>query len=338
MRVGLVAVLLLAGCASPSGEAPVEASPEGSDASGPDATAALPSLPALDGAAPVWLPGDWWTWRFTSASHPEPRQVTTLVLAADAAGYVVGPTDLEEGLAALPTHVVPLGPVAAADLSWDAHGVPVALVDFPLADGKTWSGDLWFAPGLTYSARAADVPGPAGPEPGFAIEARDGSDVLQARANWSTARGTFLEVHYYFGAAAPFDSLVLVEQGRGRTEPGFVLEIASPYRAGAAIPVVGVGGPPPAPGGFDVADGATDVLFVCFLGGAPGTYEGALRAPSGANARCSLQNPPGDGKVVEQAVRLAAEPGAWSVALAPAGQGFAFAEAFAIAATEATPS
>ena len=348
MRVGplLAALVVLAGCASPSdppaGDGPAAdgaAAGAGSGGAAGDGAAGDASPPSPPpGARPDWVAGQWWTWEVSSTTRPATK-VTTVVAEATGDGYRVGLVDPEALVIALTTHVVPVGDVARDDLSWDAHGSPVALFDFPLADGKSWTTDLWFAPGVAVSARAAEVPGPADVEPGFTIVGLGVGESLQFRANWSSARQSLVSLDLYFGAPQPFDSVRLVDQGVGHTGAVQVPTVQSPVRTSTTLGAVPPGGAPPPPGraAFPVATGATSVIFACFLGGAPGLYSAVATPPTGDPARCSNENAPADVGFVEQTFVLAASAGEWNVAYAAGGQGVTFVEAFVVTMDEAQP-
>lgn len=337
-----VAIVLVAGCASPADEPPApetsdrgDAAP-GADRAGGTSDAAGGDAPAA-GERPDYAVGRWWTWEVSSTTRA-PTRVTTAVAEVGPDAYAVGLTDVSSLVLALTTHVVPMGAVARDDLSWDAHGAPVSLFDFPLADGKSWTTDLWFAQGVAVTATAADVLGPSGPEPGFAVVGLGPGESLQFRANWSSARGSLVSLDYHFGFAVPFDSLRLVEEGGGHVGTVHVPTVQSPLRVGISL-----GGTPPSPTGgapgratFSVGEGSTSVVFACFLGGAPGVYSAVATPPHGEAARCSKENPPTDVGFAEQTAVLPAVVGEWSVAYAAGGQGTTFVEAFVVTMAEAT--
>ena len=146
---------------------------------------------------------------------PGPKEATTAVLAADGGSYSIGSPDAQAAAQVYPFHLVALGPVARDTLAWQAHGLPVQFLRFPVVDGDSWTADFWGAPGATVTVRNATVPGPDGPEPGFRSEVTYAGGGVFVAASWSPARGQFVQAQSYFGGAQPFATATLVAEGQG---------------------------------------------------------------------------------------------------------------------------
>jgi hypothetical protein len=322
----LLAAALLAGCAG-GGDAPAAAGggPSGDAGAGPsDADAPPQDGTAGAAAAPIWQVGQWWTWRLEASAAPEPMEATTVVLAADGASYSIGSPDAGAAAQAYPFHLVGLGPVARDTLAWQAHGVPVRFLRFPVVDGDSWTADFWGAPGATVTVRSATVAGPGGPEPGFRSEASYAGGGLFAAASWSPARGQFVQVQSYFGGPDPFATASLVAEGLGGVEGRpFVATDLARRSASAADP------PSLAPVEVAVPDEADLVLMACFLGGGPGLHQAVLDYGGPPMEGCNATT--ADGSLHYVAVTAEAQGGSGRLAVAPAGQGSVTVEVFAVA-------
>jgi predicted small lipoprotein YifL len=323
----LVAVAALAGCA---GKGPPAADAAHGDAGG--ATSAPVSAVGGAGAggdgnpasAPAWQVGQWWRWRLESAASPAPLEALTAVVSADAGSYSIGAPDAPAAAQVYPFHLVALGPVARGTLAWQAHGVPVQFLRFPLVDGDSWTADFWSAPGATVTVRNATVPGPDGPEPGYRSEATYSGGGVFAAASWSPARGQFVQVQTFFGGDAPFATATLVAQGQGEAGakpfiPTDLLRLSSNPTAPASL----------APADVQVPDGAAFVLMACFLGGGPGQFAAAFDYRSPPVTQCTFTGM--DDALRYSAVTVDAAGGSGHLAVAPAGQGGVTVELFAVA-------
>src|SRR5688572_15392875 len=193
----LAALLALAGCfggGSKGGPAPGHGSSTMTGTDVPEGNATGSSLDA-----PTWTVGQSWRWTITAGVLANSQTVTTTVLAADGGSYDVGIALSTQGAGAYPFHLIPLGLVDAATLAWEAHGLPVNLVRFPLQDGDAYTADLWGAPGAQITTVAMEVDGPDGLEPGFRSTASYSGGGTFVEADYAPGLGQFVRVASYFG-------------------------------------------------------------------------------------------------------------------------------------------
>lgn len=274
-------------------------------------------------APPMWTVGQSWTWKIDGSALAEPRDGTTMVLAAEGGMYDIGATDVQGGANLYPFHVVGLGHVDAGCLCWHAHGGPVELLRFPLADGVRFTTDFWSAPGAEVVLSATNVTGPGGPEPGFRAVASYAGGGTFLEGDYAPARGQFVRVATYFGAAEPFAEAVLVAEGSGATGIGFRATELARYTASTADPASLAPHPITVPNGSDL------VMLACFLPGAQGFYAAEL-STAGVPLACG-------GGSTEQTTYAGtythATVGPGSVTAAVGGQGSINIEVFAIDTT-----
>lgn len=140
---GLVVAVALAGCL---------AAPEPVDPSAliDDAFAGLPrlgsssDLPLLRASAtldapPAWALGEWWTYRIESLLAGTTHEATRVVAGEVGASYLVGmPADKYEEILFI-FHFPGLGAVNKTNLGFDAHDLFLQHLQFPLAEGATWT-------------------------------------------------------------------------------------------------------------------------------------------------------------------------------------------------------
>lgn len=316
--------MLLAGCFG-SGS-------DGGDAAGPDLPSGSPTPSTAPGSgngtstialAPKWQVGQSWTWRMDGSALQEPVEGTTVVVKADDATYDVGAADVASGAALYPFHVVAFGAVDAACLCWQAHGHPVELLRFPLADGMRYTTDFWSAPGAEVVLNASEVAGPDGPEPGFRAVASYSQGGTFLEADYSPARGQFVRVATYFGGQEPFAEAVLVSSSTGSEGLAFRGTELARFTASNADPAS------LAPHPVTVPDGAEVVLLVCFLPGAPGVYAAEL-STVGSPLACAGASAE---RTTHAGTYTTATPGPGSVTATPGGQGGINVEVFAIDTT-----
>lgn len=307
---------------------------DGGEPTGPDGPSGTPTPSTGPGGggngssnpavlAPKWQVGQSWTWRMDGSALSEPVEGTTMVVAADGATYDVGAADVAGGAALYPFHVVAFGAVDTACLCWQAHGSPVELLRFPLADGMRFTTDFWAAPGAEVVLNATEVAGPDGPEPGFRAVASYAQGGTFLQADYSPARGQFVRVATYFGGEEPFAEAVLVSSSMGSAGIAFRGTELARFTASSADPAS------LAPHPVTVQDGAEVVLLICFLPGAPGMYAAELTtvgsplACGGASAE----------RTMHAGTYTTATPGPGSVTAATGGQGSINVEVFAIDTT-----
>ncbi len=274
---------------------------------------------------PVWEVGHFWKWKLEGAGAS--LEATTVVVSEDASSYNIGSSDTAAAAFVFPFHIVGLDAVSKSDLSWNAHGTSVKLLDFPMADKKTWTADFWNLGGAEVKASAAKVAAPGGQEDGFHIVvsypgATGGGPFMDA--DWSAQRGQFTRVSTFFGADQPFATATLTGEGNGTTD-------AKPF---VATELVRWSATPAAPTGlaphtFNVGDDATQVLLACFLGGAQGHFQANMVLADRTQAACQATMPTG---VEYHASVIGAVPGQGEVIAAPLGIGGVTVEIFAIAA------
>ena len=141
--------LVLAGCATPTGEEPSSTPtppPLVVDGSRPDPTfadvvvgpAAAPDLDATTQAAPRLVAGEWWRIRFTSSFFDETPEFLRVVAEVTPEGYVIGMPHEGWFKEAIAFHSPAFGDVGL-DLSYALHNVPFEPVRFPLVEGATWT-------------------------------------------------------------------------------------------------------------------------------------------------------------------------------------------------------
>jgi len=320
----LVSLLVFAaGCASR--RADTAPPPEIASGSG-GATAAA----ALDGPvdAPDWVPGQWWTWEVTGRDYGTFR-VTTVVAQASEDGYVIGATETSPGLIANVFHIPPLGQVDRANLAWQAHAMPVRLLDFPLFDGKTWSGEL---EGIKLEMEATEFA--LDGERAFRIDSRLAEfDDQGPRLVYSPTRG-LLEVHIHYGGEAPFASAVVVASGGGQSTPVHVLSPRDKFLGG-------IDGPSPdaelSPV-FRVDGEKTYLVFACYLGAQVGRYAATFTPPNQEEPiRCEISNTGSEWASHVRIEHRASINGDWRILFEPVGEGFVEAEVLGILDTPCIP-
>jgi hypothetical protein len=316
---------VLAGCAA-KGPSSIDAGETGADGNG---ASLAPSRPgAADGgnasSAPAWQVGQWWRWRLESPHASAAMEAVTAVVAVGADSYSIGAPDASAAAQVYPFHLVALGPVARGTLAWQAHGVPVGFLRFPIVDGDSWTTDFWSAPGATVTVRNAAVPGPDGPEPGYRSEAAYQGGGVFAAASWSPARGQFVQVQTFFGGEEPFATATLVAEGQGEAGakpfvPTDLVRLSSNPAAPATL----------APVDVTVPADAAFVLMACFLGGGNGQFTATFDYRSPPVTQCSLTSM--DGSLRYAVATVDAAGGSGRLAVAPAGQGGVTVELFAVA-------
>lgn len=318
--------MVVAGCLG-EGDAP-PAGPDADDlgagdSAGDPQASGNGSAVAPVAAPPAWTVGQSWSWRLTSGALEAPVDATTVVLAADGTTYDVGVPDVAQGAGVLPFHLVGLGPLSAACLCWQAHGLPVELVRFPLSDGQRFTADFWSAPGAEVAITAMEVAGPDGPEPGFrsVVSFSGGGTFLMA--DYSPQRGQFVRVASYFGGETPFAEAVLAGEGSGMAGIGFRAVGLARYNANAGDPAS------LAPQPLDVPAGSEVVLLGCFLPGDEGAY-GAQLTTAGLPLACAGVSP---GQTSYAGTYAAATPGPGLVVGVAGGESGVNVEVFAIDTT-----
>jgi hypothetical protein len=141
----LVLVLLLAGCATTSGDGSDgpqiivdESRPDtqfGQVTTGP---AAGTDVNATTAAPPRLVEGEWWRIRFSSGFYDDVNEVVRVVANATADGYIFGMPHEGWFKEAIAYHAPAFGDVAL-NLSYATHNVVFEPVRFPLVAGDSWT-------------------------------------------------------------------------------------------------------------------------------------------------------------------------------------------------------
>lgn len=161
--VALALALILAGCVGASATPPPKPTPMARSDGGSAGATSRDALPK-NVTAPVLPVGRAWTYE-GAEFYNEDTKFDVVVARADEKGYLFA-AGAEDDLV---YNALWGGPwLGERSLSLDSSVVKWHLLDFPLADGKTWT----VADGLVATARAADVATPRGTEPGFVIEGK----------------------------------------------------------------------------------------------------------------------------------------------------------------------
>lgn len=319
----LLSAVLAAGCiqdaetpATPTDESPPRS--ERAPTPPPAQSRGAPEVGAA--AAPLWSVGDWWTWEISSERFGA-YEVTTVVAAHDDSGYAVGVTDLAAGLRSVWFHVPPMGIVDPQNLAWEMHDTPAVLLDLPLADGKTWDGELE-GDQVTFTASA----GPRGFDVLGVYE--HGSTALTF--TWSDEARTFLDISVHYGSSTPWGTARLLRHGSGHTDPVHLLLADDALLAGARMP-----GAPRAPTAFVIPDDATHVVIGCLLTAGPGAFGIDFAPPAATDAiTCEHQNAGVDGTSTMIVRTTPAIHGDWHATFRTLGSGYAFTEVASVTAIE----
>jgi hypothetical protein len=276
--------------------------------------------------APAWRVGQWWSWRLETQAYDEEAEVATVVLSDDGPTYSVGTPDPDAAAHVYPFHLIPIGDIDRSNLAWQAHGLPVEFLRFPLEDNATWTTDMWAFQGAEVVVRQANVTGPSGPHDGFRIDmSYPGGGGLIASADWSPAEAQFVRVSSYFGGPEPFASAILLDSGDNAdgTAFPFVASDLLRYNANAGEPESMTAE------SFEV-DAASDlVILACFLSGSPGVYRVAMVPADGQAGTCEAVNQAAGGTRYQVVVREAAA-GTGHVVGTSLGQGGSNVELFQV--------
>lgn len=319
----LVALVTLAGCFGGAGG---KGDPDPTDGPMPtgDADGTLGNGTATSINSPTWTVGHSWRWQISSAAASADILATTTVLGSDGATFDVGVSDSTEGAAAYPFHLLPIGPVDAASLAWQAHGLPVSLLRFPLRDGDAFTADLWSAPSAQVTIAAAEVAGPTGTLPGFRSTASYTAGGTFVQADYAPSLGQFVRVASYFGGETPFaEATLLGEVGPPESPVAFRVTDLARVSANAGDPAS------LAPRALTIPPGADLAMLACFLPGTTGAY-GAELSGAGTPSACVGQ---GTGSTEFHWATGTAEAGPATLTITSAGQDGATIEAFAVDTT-----
>lgn len=350
-RVVVAALLLvsagLAGCLGEEQDAQVDptnatGSSSGSGPSDPSTTAGADAdrtASEQNASGPVESPqlepGDWWRYRVEHSLADEPITVTLAVAEATRDSYRLGWVEAEPALPTLLFHLPPVGELSRPDLGSWWHDDEVRILDFPLVDGKTWSGSLGDTQ-LTYTASrdGAHAGGAL-----FTVEGADGNGTVHLRAEYSQALGFYRTIERFFpGNDEASPGVYLEDSGDAASLDGPIQVPSMEDLANAAMV-----GPDPMEqrppvgdpyGTFTVENGTSWLVLGGFLGGAEGHYEVEWRQPTSGPIIMATTNSPGASSMGFVHAELADAEGQWSYRLAAAGPGFVFAEAIGVTLDE----
>jgi hypothetical protein len=285
-----------------------------------------PSEPGAP-SAPAWNVGDWWTYHFTAGQYGRQANVTLVVGAANASGYVMGMPEDDYQLDAILFHVPPAGGVAA-NLSWSVHDALFEPFRFPLADGLSWE-THWATTPVKLTARAAKVTTPSGETDGYRIVNEVGDTnrkfeytYAEKGAHW------FVEYQRAYADGRVLERMELVEHGHGYHGKVRLLDGVTIVLLESRSDVLLKGGAPAPPTvSFSVPAGVDTLMTACVVGGAPGTYRATITAADGrAACDASLTVAPGDARSLSTPAEVRQARGSFEARLAAAGQGSATAE------------
>ena len=276
----MLACLLLAGCsdgAPGSGAATTASGSMTGTSSGPAGTG--PGNVSL--GAPAWQVGQSWEWSVAAQVLGVDLTVTTTVLSAGGGTYDVGVASAGDMAGVYPFHLVGTGAVDAATLAWQAHGMGVQLLRFPLVAGDQFTTDLWGAPGAQVLIEAVNVTGPSGLEPGFRSTASYAGGGTFLQADYAPSLGQFVRVATYFGGEQPFAEATLVGAAPAPQEP-------AAFRATDLGRIAAAAGDPGAlaPVQGAIPDDADAILLACFMGGSQGPATAELTG-GGTSGACA---------------------------------------------------
>ena len=338
MRAPLLLVLLTtlavaaSGCfsSSPAGELePQAATPQVIvDEARPEPTfgeltlaAAPPDLNATLAAPPRWVPGEWWKYRFTSPLTGVDVEFVRVVGAVDGDTYVVGMPHEGWYKEAVVYHTPCFGDVTTAELGCRAHNIPFAPLQFPLADGATWTTQFERPPDLTATVKVVSPT-----EAEILFTDPNGNVVIE-----QVYDATIHEVRSFKHAIAVYE---IVEHGYGFegwiTIPRAEELIFEHGRVGA--PVLGLDlQPAPPVESVEVSGGYNRMSFILAVGNAVGVDQGGAyretaTAPDGTVY--SLESIPG-GPLTIQFFEHKDPDGTWNLEHLAAGPGIAFIEGIA---------
>lgn len=158
--VPLLALLMtiFAGCV---GDDTPENKVDVTPASGPllGLASGLPTLPretaTLD-TAPEWRLGEWWRIEFDAPPYGISGTFDRVVAGVDDDSYLVGMNEAEWNDGVMLLHFPAFGEIAKADLSFEAHDLPIGFLKFPLVAGDTWETQWYNGAPLTAIVDSVD--------------------------------------------------------------------------------------------------------------------------------------------------------------------------------------
>lgn len=348
-RAWVLALVLLsaslAGCVGGSEDAPEPTAPastngtagtEPGTASG-DGTEADEAASAGPVSSPSLTAGTWWRYRVEHALTEEPVEVTLAVAEATGSSYEIGWTDPQPGLATLIYHFPPVGTVQRPDLGAWYHDETVALLDFPLEDGKTWTTQLGDSELTMQAERNGTFQG--GPQ--FTIRGTDATGTLALDVEYGAAVGFYTSIERFFDAdGEPSPGVYLEASGGPASLDGEIVvpEMEDLVNTANLGPDPETQRPPAGEvhGSFTVDDDHDHLVLGAFMGGGPGVYQTTWRPQQAGPITSFTTNEPGSSDVALSQVHISDPESSWTYDLTAGGPGFVFAEAVGVATTNAT--
>lgn len=348
-RAWVLALLLLsaslAGCLGGSEDAPEPTAPASTNGTagtepgtgsgnGTEADQAASTGPV---SSPSLTAGTWWRYRVEHALTEEPVEVTLAVAEATGSSYEIGWTDPQPGLATLIYHFPPVGTIQRPDLGAWYHDETVALLDFPLEDGKTWTTQL----GDSELTMQAERNGTFQGGPHFTIRGTDANGALALNVEYSAAVGFYTSIERFFeGRGEPSPGIYLEETGDAASIDGEIVvpEMEDLVNTANLGPDPEAQRPPAGEvhGSFTVDDDHDYLVLGAFMGGGPGFYQTTWRPQQAGPITSFTTNEPGSSSVALSQVQISGPEGSWTYDLTAGGPGFVFAEAIGVATTNAT--
>lgn len=340
-RVLLVLVLLgasLSGCFRSEAEPEVQTAATGAtitiDEARPEpvfndlALVAAPAdLNATLERAPVWVPGEWWRYHFTSPLTGTDVEFIKVVGAVDGETYVVGMPHEGWYKEAVIYHTPCFGDIRVADLGCRAHNIEFQPLQFPLTDETTWVTQFERPPDLTATVKVVS-PTEAeitftDPDGNIQITQIYDATIHEVRSfQQSTAVYEIVEHGYGFEGwiTIPRGEHLVFEHGR----------VGAPIVSLAALSGGDPAGPPVE--SVEIAGGFNRLSFILAVGNAPitgaesGYYKETATAPDGTEYSLEAAGP---GALQIVFLEHKDPDGLWDLQHLAAGPGIVFIEGVA---------
>lgn len=283
--------------------------------------------------APTWSVADHFGVHvFFGLADEDGEHFDTVVVEADNDGYLLAAADQQiakiHSLIDLPI----LGSVRADNLATTGLGGDWALYDFPLYDGKTWTGDFWVTydefngeavPVTFQTTYAPEIPGFAGTLPGYKITATMEDGFVLAAYDYVPAIGWFNEFIEYELDSEDGDYVFrATSMGAGPDWTGtcYVDESAEALVVFSDV-ILDPSGPMAEPnphGSFDVAEEADYVFGIMYAYAFSGVSNAILMDPEG-NMYDERVVAPASGSGSGSFFDLPSVPGTWRFFAGSAG-------------------
>lgn len=289
----LAAALLLAGCADTSEPAPIEEEPTiHSD----------PQNVTLQ--APVWQVGDYFGHHLYFGAQDTDGYHIDVILDREEGNNWHFVTDDPEVAKFEEVLDVPItGTLSKTDLDTGAFGGAWELYDFPMFDGKTWTGtvqyDFFGSHDVTFTATySEDVTLFQEGRPGFDIVGVNANGTIVVETDYDPSFGWYNELLVYSDAGPEEDFIFrTMHMGWGHNWTGTAYE----YEAELSINDAGQMIAPAGPSGLQnvaqpltrtITDESTHLMILQYCFAVGGANDARLRAPSGAEYDCQAVDVP----------------------------------------------